>query len=61
MEILLFILLPIFIYVFMSTDNCIDYSEVVEKMKKDIDKKEEKWYYNYRKRGNQNVLDSGIW
>ena len=42
MEILLFILLPIFIYVFMSTDNCIDYSEVVEKMKKDIDKKEEK-------------------
>lgn len=42
MENLLFILslilLPIFIYVFMTTDNCINYSEVVEILKKDIDK-----------------------
>lgn len=36
---ILFILLPIFIYVFMTTDNCIDYSEVVKELKKDIDKK----------------------
>lgn len=34
MEILLFILASIFIYVFMTTDNNIDYSEVVENLKK---------------------------
>ena len=38
--ILLFILLPISLYVFMTTDDCIDYSEVVEILKKDIDKME---------------------
>ena len=38
--VLLFALIPIFIYVFMTTDNDIDYSEVVEILKKDIDKME---------------------
>lgn len=37
---LLLVLTPIFIYVFMTTDNSIDYSGVIEELEKDIDREE---------------------